>query len=174
MTDFAYDFNPANHFTTGTSGLPGQRTFFLQAGRGIEYVSMVCEKEQMRALGEGLLSLLDQIAESYDRPVPSSTKHFAFELVGPVIPAWRVAQLGVGYDDETDRIVVIVQELQEEGEGGEVGRFTISRELANAFAYHALDVVSAGRTECPFCGEPMEPEGHFCAKTNGHAKSYLQ
>jgi hypothetical protein len=21
---------------------------------------------------------------------------------------------------------------------------------------------------CPQCGQPMEPEGHFCAKKNGH------
>ena len=128
-------------------------------------------KKVKKRLGEVLIE--DGLATE-DQVFEALAKQFGFELVEPLIPAWRVAQLGVGYDDETDRIVVIVQELLEEGEEGEVGRFTISRELANAFAYHALDVVSAGRTQCPFCGEPMEPEGHFCAKTNGHAKSYMQ
>ncbi|RME84924.1 MAG: DUF3090 domain-containing protein [Caldilineae bacterium] len=176
MPRFQYDFDPADHFTTGTIGEPGQRTFFLQAGQGIEYVSMICEKEQMRALGEGLLSLLDQIAEVFHKPVPEDRSGFNFDLVEPIIPIWRISQLGVGYDEERDRIVIIVQELVDEDAGvdAEVGRFTITREHANAFAYHALEVVAAGRPTCPFCGEPIDPEGHFCSRTNGHDKSYVQ
>ena len=174
MADFQFDFNPADHFTTGTIGPPGQRTFYLQAGRGVEFVSMVCEKEQMRALGEGLLSLLDQIAQTYNRAVPESRGDYDFDLIEPVIPVWRIAQMGVGYDDDTDQIIIIVQELVEEGDEAEIGRFILSRKHAQAFAYHALEVVAAGRPTCPFCGEPIDPEGHFCPRTNGHGKKYVQ
>ncbi len=174
MSEFIHDFNPASHFTTGTAGPPGQRTFYLQIGRGIEYVSMICEKEQMHALGEGLLSLLDQIAEQFALSAPESRKAVNFDLIQPVIPTWRIAQLGVGYDDENDYIVIIVQELVEEDQESDVGRFTITRALAHAFAYHALEIVSAGRPHCLFCGEPIDPEGHFCSRTNGHDKSYVQ
>lgn len=174
MANFAFNFDPADHFTTGALGVPGQRTFFLQAGRGIEFVSLICEKEQMRALGEGLFSLLDQIAEAFDRHTEELSPSPNMDLVHPVIPVWRVSQLGVGYDDEQDRVVVIVQEMVDEGEVGEVGRFTIARGLARAFAQKALDVVSGGRPSCPFCGEPLDPSGHFCPRSNGHGKLYVQ
>ena len=38
---------------------------------------------------------------------------------------------------------------------------------ALAFARRALDVVAAGRPPCPFCGQPLSPEGHICARRNG-------
>jgi uncharacterized repeat protein (TIGR03847 family) len=38
---------------------------------------------------------------------------------------------------------------------------------ALAFAQRALEVVAAGRPPCPFCGQPLNPEGHVCARRNG-------
>ena len=97
-----------------------------------------------------------------------------FDLIQPVIPVWRIAQMGVGYDDDEDRIIIVVQELVEPGETAEVGRFTIEREHARAFARHALEVIAAGRPTCPLCGQALDPAGHFCPKSNGHGKQYLQ
>ena len=174
MTYFHYEFDPADHLTVGTTGKPGQRTFFLQAGKGVEFVSLVCEKEQMAALGEGLLSMLDQIDTENEVQGSGAAVWGGFGLVEPIILAWRVAQMGVGYDNETDRVVIIVQESADEPEDAEMGRFTISREFAEAFAMHVLNVVAAGRPMCPMCGEPMEPDGHWCVKTNGHGKHYVQ
>jgi uncharacterized repeat protein (TIGR03847 family) len=34
---------------------------------------------------------------------------------------------------------------------------------ARAFARRTLEIVGAGRAICPFCGEPMDPDGHVCA-----------
>jgi hypothetical protein len=31
-----------------------------------------------------------------------------------------------------------------------------------------MNVAAHGRPTCPQCGEPMDPEGHFCPKKNGH------
>lgn len=175
MSEFHFDFDPADHFTIDAIGPAGQRTFYLQAGRGIEFVSMICEKEQMRALAEGLLSLLEQIEETFS---PAGTAEAAsnFDLIEPLIPAWRIAQMGVGYDDEYDRIVIVVQQMigEEAEDEPEVGRFTLSRRHAEDFAYHALEIITAGRPICPFCGEPIDDDGHFCAGSNGHGKSYVQ
>lgn len=174
MADFTFDFDPADHLTIDAIGEPGQRTFFLQAGRGIEFVSMICEKEQMAALSEGLLGLLDQVAEAFSRSTGDPRDAIDFDLIQPVIPVWRIAQMGVGYDDADDRIIIVVQEMVDEGETPEVGRFTINREHARAFAHHIMEIVTAGRPACPFCGEPLDPAGHFCPKSNGHGKQYLQ
>ena len=39
--------------------------------------------------------------------------------------------------------------------------------VARAFTKRAQAVVSAGRQPCPFCGNPMDPEGHLCPRANG-------
>jgi hypothetical protein len=28
-------------------------------------------------------------------------------------------------------------------------------------------VIEAGRPDCPFCGNPIDPEGHLCVRANG-------
>ena len=41
-------------------------------------------------------------------------------------------------------------------------------QMALGFARRAARVVAAGRPACPFCGQPLNPEGHFCSRTNGY------
>ena len=38
---------------------------------------------------------------------------------------------------------------------------------ARAFVHRAEMVLEAGRPPCPFCGNPIDPEGHLCARANG-------
>ena len=38
---------------------------------------------------------------------------------------------------------------------------------ARAFVQRAELVVEAGRPSCPFCGGPIDPEGHLCVRANG-------
>jgi len=41
---------------------------------------------------------------------------------------------------------------------------------AREFAGRAASVVSAGRPPCPFCGQPLDPDGHLCPRANGHKR----
>jgi uncharacterized repeat protein (TIGR03847 family) len=43
-------FDPPERFVAGTVGLPGERTFFLQASGGGRTVSVALEKVQVRVL----------------------------------------------------------------------------------------------------------------------------
>ena len=38
---------------------------------------------------------------------------------------------------------------------------------ARAFVQRAELVIEAGRPDCPFCGSPIDPEGHLCVRANG-------
>ena len=38
---------------------------------------------------------------------------------------------------------------------------------ARAFVQRAAQVIEAGRPDCPFCGNPIDPEGHLCVRANG-------
>ena len=58
-------------------------------------------------------------------------------------------------------------ELQVEVEASEVFVVKLEPGYARAFARRAQSVVSAGRPACPFCGGPIDPEGHLCPRANG-------
>ena len=38
---------------------------------------------------------------------------------------------------------------------------------ARAFVKRTEQVLEAGRPSCPFCGVPVDPEGHLCVRANG-------
>jgi uncharacterized repeat protein (TIGR03847 family) len=50
---------------------------------------------------------------------------------------------------------------------GEVLEVHLSPAHARAFAKRAGSVVAAGRPSCPFCGNPLDPQGHICPRANG-------
>jgi uncharacterized repeat protein (TIGR03847 family) len=92
-------------------------------------------------------------------------------LESPLDPVFRVGQIGLGYDQPTDRIVVIARELVPEDtdpEQASVARLWCTRDQLRAMCQYGLEVASHGRPICGNCGEPMDPEGHFCPRSNGH------
>ena len=193
----SFDFSAPDLFTAGTIGPPGQRVFFLQAREGDTLVTLKCEKEQVRILGEYLGRLLERLA------TPSGASVGDLALVEPVTPAWAVGSIGVGYDEGADRVVLVIEEIREgdaadteesaaeeaeaeveaeaqqepeqESEEAETegerasGRVSLTRPQVAAFVERARALVEAGRPTCRFCGRPMNPGGHRCARTNGHA-----
>ncbi len=77
--------------------------------------------------------------------------------------------MGLGYNEEVDKIIVVAYELVEEEEDANAVSLWASRTQAQALVKHAQEVVSAGRPICGNCGQPMDPDGHFCPNRNGHA-----
>ncbi len=49
-----------------------------------------------------------------------------------------------------------------------MGRLSLTRTQAAAIVRRGWDLVSAGRPTCALCGRPIDPDGHSCARTNGH------
>ena len=172
MAEFNYDLDPVDRITVGAVGQPGQRTFYLQARSRRELLSLVLEKEQVGALGTALEQLLENLAEK--NPLLSTTEDLIavsnMDLEEPVEEGFRIGQLGLGYDEGRDLLVIIAQEAGsgEEGEELETARFTFSRDQGRAMAHHGAELMARGRPRCPQCGEPMNPEGHLCVKKNGH------
>jgi len=65
----------------------------------------------------------------------------------------------------------VAREILNEGddpEEADVVRFWCSRSQVRALARWGIEVVARGRPTCPQCREPMDLEGHFCPKKNGH------
>ncbi len=157
----SFDLPEPDRFTAGTVGPPGQRVFFLQADGGGQVVTLRLEKTQVAALCRYLETMLA------DLPVPGPLPT-DMDLLEPVVPEWVVGSLGVTYDEEDDRIILVAEELVEEGDEAASAHFRATREQVAAFIRHGTEVVAAGRPPCPLCGAPQDPEGHMCVRLNGH------
>jgi len=169
-----FDLNPVTFITVGTIGPPGQRVFHLQAGTEDDLVTLTIEKMQAAALAEGTNQLLEELSEKLGLPEAKASE-MDLELHEPILPAFRVAQLGIGFDEASGMIVVMAQELllEDEAEEPSIARFFATPDQMRAFSEHAEFVVSQGRPICPLCDQPIDPDGHFCPKRNGHGRKVL-
>lgn len=168
--NIVHDLNPVARVTVGALGEPGQRTFFLQGRQGRTLVSLVTEKEQMTSLAQGITDLLTRLGERAGAPTETSDYELALEE--PIEPLFRIGQLGLGYDQEKDLLVIVAYALpeQEDQELVDVVRFWATRDQMRALARHVTEIAAAGRPICVLCGRPIDPAGHFCPRRNGHAE----
>lgn len=164
-----YDLNPVSHITVGAIGVPGKRTFFIQGLQGSHVVTLVSEKEQIIALSRGIDEILERLGITTRVVLPSEEE---MELAEPIDPVFRIGQLGLGYDPLSKLLVLVAYELPEEENPATINvvRFWATPEQLQKLARHAAVIVAAGRPLCVLCGKPIDPDGHFCPKRNGHGE----
>lgn len=164
------ELNPVTHLTVGTIGLPGQRVFYLQGSRGNQTISLVIEKEQAAMLANSL----DAFLEELDQKHPIETREAKQSIMSdmrlrePVEEHFRVGNMGLGYNETADQIVLVAYELVDEEEEPDVVSFWATRAQVQSLIKHAREIVAAGRPICGNCGRPIDPSGHFCPNRNGH------
>ncbi|KID31518.1 hypothetical protein HQ32_01337 [Prauserella sp. Am3] len=184
MARVIHVFRQPDRFVAGTVGEPGDRTFYLQATEDTRTISVTIEKQQVSVLAERLSSLLEEIASRFDAEVPDEAPDELLDndpLSVPVEEEFRVGTMGLGWDAETQAVVIellAVTEgevdetvvLDDTEEGPDAVRVFLSPAAARAFASRADRVVGAGRKPCPLCGEPLDPAGHICPRRNGYRR----
>ncbi|WP_427385506.1 DUF3090 domain-containing protein [Janibacter sp. G56] len=168
------EFDPPERFVAGTVGPPGQRAFFLQAGAEGRRATLSIEKVQLKVLVERLSELLDDLAP--DEVEPGIIDNAPLDP--PIEEDFRVTTLALSWDDE--RTVVVIEchdadpeEVRAEDElpmPVQSVRIVLSPAQAHAFVRRSTGVIGAGRPACPFCGGPLDPEGHICPRANGYKR----
>jgi uncharacterized repeat protein (TIGR03847 family) len=167
------DLEPVDHITIDAIGKPGARVFYIQGSKDPQVLTLIIEKAQVQTMSVGVEQFLTEIKEKYP-DLPEATNEFDEEkmrIYPPVDPLFRVGELGLAYDSDRDLMVLVAREVVTEGQEPEdvsLVRFWCTRSQVLAMAAWGQEVASRGRPICPQCGEPMEPEGHFCPKKNGH------
>jgi uncharacterized repeat protein (TIGR03847 family) len=166
-----YDYDAPDHCTVGAIGEVGHRLFLFYCRQGLIETTVKVEKQQIAVLA----GYLGRIVRELGRPghLPENLEFYGTEEF-----EWVVGTIGVSYDEELDRIVVVFEEMgvddeededDDSAESGHVLRVALSREQAAAFAIQATRLVEAGRPPCPLCALPLDPSGHHdCPRTNGH------
>jgi len=162
---------PVDHITADAIGPKGQRVFYLQGTKGDQVVTMIAEKFQIQSLAVGIEQFLAEIAEKFPDIPDASTDYdeAIMSILPPVDPVFRLADIGLGYNAEDDLVVLVIHELLPDGTDDDPGvvRFWCTRSQLRALGRWGMEVASRGRPICPQCGQPEEPEGHFCVKKNG-------
>ncbi len=123
-----YSFDPPDHFVAGAVGQPGQRTFFLQAAKGSQVVSVALEKAQVAVLAERLATLLLALRQ---RGVEIGDERFSAtpELAQPVVEEFRVGTLTLGWDPEREIVVIEAREIGDDEGLDEEDEDTESQEV---------------------------------------------
>ena len=190
MTDMplVHAFDPPERFVAGTVGEPGSRTFFLQAREGARLVTVGLEKQQVIALSERIDELLDELMHaSEDLLIPALTPRDLVDngpLEQPIEEEFRAGTMTLSWDAGDERVVIevfpfteaavvspeqLAEDLEDlpEPEPDEIFLVRLTAAAARAFVERARTVVGAGRPDCPFCGNPVDPDGHLCVRANG-------
>jgi uncharacterized repeat protein (TIGR03847 family) len=190
-------FDDPDRFVAGTIGPPGQRVFFLQAVAGRRVTSVSLEKVQVALLADRVAAIVAELQERgvpgiegiTAGPVPGDDER---PLDEPLRDAFRVGTLTISWDGEESEVTIEARSQVDEEDAGEVSaededapdddddvpddapegpdvlRVRLTAAMALGFARRAARLVASGRPACPFCGQPLNPEGHVCARSNGY------
>lgn len=176
MPRIEIELNPVTRLTTDAFGPPGKRVFYLHAETIEQTVTLIAEKFQIQSLSLGIEQFLAEIAERYPDLTEASLQYDGdfMKLQPPLDPVFRLADIGLGYNAENDLVILVVHELLPEGSEEEPGivRFWCTRPQLRALGQWAIEVSNQGRPICSQCGQPEDPEGHFCVKKNGGHKRH--
>ena len=187
MSRITTEHDPVDRFTTGTVGVPGERAFFLQVRSPRGLSSMLLEKTQVQALSERLkillrelrtggLASLDELALAHNRDTEA--------LDFPIEEDFRVGVIGISWDNATQRLTIEIQADNSQGvedlldddeaeffeDAPELVRLSLRIHQARTFIDRAESVINAGRQVCPFCGLPINVDGHLRPRANGYRR----
>jgi uncharacterized repeat protein (TIGR03847 family) len=175
MVRRVFDFDSPDRFVAGSVGQPGGRSFYLQARQGGALVSVGLEKTQMAALAGRISELLDAV-EGLAGELSARAGHDDRPLEEPTVELFRVGAMALAWDATARRVVIEAQPLTDDGgfaevsdqapEGPDLLRVRVEPSHARDFVRRAASLVAAGRPTCPFCGQPLEPTGHFCPRAS--------
>jgi uncharacterized repeat protein (TIGR03847 family) len=175
MPSTEIQLDPVDHITVDAIGSPGNRVFYIEGRKDGEVISLIIEKVQLQSLIEGVDDFLERIKEKFpDRSVLEvEFSEKEMQIQPPVDPKFRVGEMGLAFDTDRDIVNIIAREMAFDGEEetGSVVRYGCTRQQLLALARWGAIVVERGRPICPQCLQPMESEGHFCPKKNGHKKA---
>ena len=182
MSGQVFLFDPTERFVVGTVGIPGERTFFIQARTGSRMVSVSLEKAQVAAVADRIQQILREVRSSEPLTVFERTARDDQPLETPIDEEFRVGVIGLAYLSDRKMIEIDLQAiadsqspedeelLMELSDSQDILRVLIPLGYAESFAKRANMVVGAGRVPCPFCGGPIDPAGHLCPRANGYRR----
>ena len=166
------DFGRVSSLEAEAIGEPGQRTFRLRVASDQRTASLWLEKEQLQALALALMRLLVQMGQPEYIPAAGAVANPLSPFPEQPSLDLKVGRLGLGLDQAERSIVLFAYEVQETEEEPEESEAVLACRAAPGQCRDLVAmieaIVAAGRPLCRLCLAPIDPEGHVCARSNGH------
>jgi len=169
-----YNLGMAESVEAEAIGTPGKRTFNIAATSARGSAVVWLEKEQLLRVAVAIKQFLtaDAVAAEPARHAPESGS------VRSVQAEFKAGEMSLRHDTSTGILTLVAVPIESAEERGadespepvRAVQFSFSAPVAGTLADRALEVCAAGRKPCPFCGGPIDPDGHFCVKANGHRR----
>jgi uncharacterized repeat protein (TIGR03847 family) len=163
-----YDFGPVDALDAEGIGVPGKRTFRIRAWKDQATASLWLEKQQLLALSLALRQVMAQVGQN-PQPRPPPTRPFPDH---PTVDM-KLGRLALGRDEGSDHLILWAHEAGSSEDAPPNFSCHFNWEQAQAFCEQAEAVFAAGRPICPLCGEPIDPDGHVCVRSNGHSRQEI-
>jgi uncharacterized repeat protein (TIGR03847 family) len=170
-----HDFLYPERFIAGTVGMPGERTFYLQAVEGRRNISVALEKTQLDLLAQRIIALFKELKMGRAGDLKRKSNILP-QLLTPFNEEFRVTALSLTWNAQNEQLIIEAQggeesEVIEDGEEGPpLLRVTLTMESALHFALDSFTLIGAGRPPCQFCGGPLDAQGHVCPRANGYRR----
>ena len=162
------EFTQITKFIPETFGDPGTRTFRIAADSASSTAAIWLEKEQLAELSVAMLQLAKETPESNEGVIKPPIE---LEAAGLTNLDFKAGRLAFGHNPETNMFIIDAHDPEDDSEEPTV-RLWLTRAMINDFAKDGLKIVASGRPICPLCEKPINPDGHYCVRRNGHARVY--
>ena len=106
------ELDPVDRITAGAVGEAGSRTFYLQARKEEQLVTLLVEKQQVQLLAASVVEILSRVGKETGQGPPEEQ----MALDEPLDPEWRAGRLSIGYQEERDLLVLEAEEVLPEDE----------------------------------------------------------
>jgi uncharacterized repeat protein (TIGR03847 family) len=179
MPRIIYRHDSPERFIVSAIGEPGRREFFIQvvSDQGVNTVAV--EKEQVRALSNQLSLLISEVRRGgliskLESSVPAKIDNQPLQI--PIEPDFQLGIANIAWNN--NQIEITFQAISSEDEvllddldsGPDLIIISTSIELVKGFCARAEQVISSGRSACPFCNLPINTTGHLCPRANGYRR----
>ncbi|MFQ5872771.1 MAG: DUF3090 family protein [Dehalococcoidia bacterium] len=169
MPKASYEFGPVTRLTAEAVGEPGRRTFRLLADSSTGSAVLWLEKEQLLELSLSIKKALGLLGLGEDAPRPSRTDSAVEDTTpGALSVEFKVGKQAIEYDREDGIFRFWNHDVEGDEEEDAKLVFDATSEQVKQLSDEALTVCAAGRPICPLCHQPIDAEGHFCSRSNGH------
>ena len=161
-----HDFGDAVSIDAESIGRPGQRRFRLMVGSLGQTAQIWMEKQQLEGIGDWF----EEMVERLDKDAPDASPDELPSPFGAIFDVeLQATQIGLGYAEEESRFALQVFDA-ESSRDLPAFQCHLTRGQCRVLYRKIAEVIAGGRPICPLCEMPIDPEGHVCPRSNGHAK----
>ena len=163
MPEANHDLGLVSRLNVEARGKPGKRTFLLQVDSPLGSAVIWLEKEQLLELSLHLkrtVGLMEEKPETVEPPPADlGSRDLSIEF--------KMGKQAIEFDEGAGVFRFWNHEAEDDSEVATVV-FEANLAQVEEFSDESLKVCSSGRPICQLCHQPIDPDGHFCIRSNGH------